>query len=437
LIVARLAIRAGPLVHWLWRNREQFSPVLRKAGDFATAAVSDPNGAIRRVGNAIVFGQPDGGSKVIAFIEQTALKLDHIEQAVTGVEAGQTAMLSSPESLQAGQHALSSSVASVQAGQTAMMSSLQSLQAGQHALSSSVASLQSLSMVSLGFTAILPVVLHMQYASLSKRLNTLIKVIHGLDKKFDADKIAVLRTGIDLLRLGMDSHEQLKGVDARQHYNAGLHDCIRSVHYFHTLLSDQLAAKSPNRDEVRVLARHLSVAVLGVASCHIGLEDDGQAITQIEQQVPLLQQAAKRVFKETAGKDPARFLGLPVGNREVSLAFMADLFQQAKQAGVVETQRDFTPAEWFEEHRDTISPFSKRLPRMHKSRYMKGLRQELVEAVASVEEFNRVRGVELLASEVRAAGECSREVMGQLRRTIDSGAGDEEHLVWSLVPKPA
>ena len=155
---------------------------------------------------------------------------------------------------------------------------------------------------------------------------------------------------------------------------------------------------------MRLLARHLSVAVLGVASCHIGLEEDGQAVTRIDAQVPLLRQAAKWVFDQTAGKDPARFLSLPVGGHEVSLAFMADLYQQAKHAGAVESQRDFTPADWFEEHRATISPFSGRLPYTRKSGYIAGLQRELLEAVAAVEEVNRVRGVELLAREIQAAG---------------------------------
>ena len=120
--------------------------------------------------------------------------------------------------------------------------------------------------------------------------------------------------------------------------------------------------KTPDRDEVRLLARHLSVAVLGVAACHIGLGDDEQAMTATQAQMPLLCDAAWWVFHETAGKDPARFLSLPVGGREVSLAFLADLFRQAKLAGVLDAERDFTPDGWYEAHRATISPF----PRCHR-----------------------------------------------------------------------
>lgn len=128
LIWAKLAISSGTtLVQWMWNHRAEFEPTLKRVGDFATAAVTNPSGAVRRIGNTIVFGQPDGSSKVIAFIEQATPKLNHIEQMVT----------------------------EAQSGQAAMISSLESMQVGQNALSSSVASLQSLSMVSLGFTAIL------------------------------------------------------------------------------------------------------------------------------------------------------------------------------------------------------------------------------------------------------------------------------------------
>ena len=175
--------------------------------------------------------------------------------------------------------------------------------------------------------------------------------------------------------------------------------------------------------------------MLGVASCHIGLEENKQAIARIEAQEPLLRQAAKWVFAQTAGKDPARFLSLPVGVWEVSLAFMADLFQQAKQAGAIEAQRDYTPADWFEEYRATITPFSRRLPYAYKASYIAGLQRELLEAVATVEEVNRLCGVELLAREVQAVGECSREVMGQLRQVVDNGARGGDHLVWAFAPR--
>ena len=409
LMLAKLALESGPLIEWLWTHRDRFGPVLSKVGDFATTAVTNPDGAARRVGNTILFGRPDGESRVIAFIEQAAPRLDNIEQLVLEAEGGRQAMISS----------------------------LAEMQVGRHAFSASVASLQSLSMVSLGFTAILPAVLHLQFVALNKRLDALLLAVRGLTKKFDADKVAVLKTGVQFLKLGMDSHQQRRVPEARGHYNAGLHGCIQSVHYFHELLSDQLAQKSPNRDEVRVLTRHLSVAVLGAASCHVGLEDDGQAIAQIESAVPLLQKASGWVFRETVGNDPGRFLSVPIGQRYVKLAFMADLFRQANDAGIVHGQRDYSPANWFEIYAGSITPLASRLPwgKNNRNNYLTGLRGELIEAVASVEELNRVRGIEALIREVRAAGECNREVMARLREAVNTQPAGGEYVVWAMTPR--
>jgi hypothetical protein len=99
---------------------------------------------LRRVGNMLVFGQADGSEKVLAFIEQTAPRVKHIEQAVEG------------------------------------------LQAGQAALSASLGSLQALSMVTLGLTVLTPVVLGIAYMALNRRLGALQKRFADLHKKFDA-----------------------------------------------------------------------------------------------------------------------------------------------------------------------------------------------------------------------------------------------------------
>src|SRR5271157_247471 len=81
MIWARLAGDAGTLAHWLWVNRDKF-PVLKKTGEFVSSALSDPHGAVHRVGNTIIFGQPDGGSKILGFIEQAPSKLNDIDVAV-------------------------------------------------------------------------------------------------------------------------------------------------------------------------------------------------------------------------------------------------------------------------------------------------------------------------------------------------------------------
>ncbi len=114
---------------WLWRHRREFSPAFHELGDFAARLFADPNGALRRVGNALVFGDEQGGGKVLAFVEQTSPRIAAIEQAVADVRVGQDVLLAS------------------------------------------LASLQTLSMVTLGLTAVTGVVLSVQLGALRKRVD--------------------------------------------------------------------------------------------------------------------------------------------------------------------------------------------------------------------------------------------------------------------------
>src|SRR4051812_32109184 len=138
MIWVTLAGEVASWSSWLWQHRHEFGPVLRRVGDvndFARAALASPDGALRRVGNTLVFGQEGGGERVLAFIEQTAPRVESIERAVDG------------------------------------------LQAGQATLSASLASLQNVSMITLGLTALTPAVLGAQFFALNRRLAALEKQI--------------------------------------------------------------------------------------------------------------------------------------------------------------------------------------------------------------------------------------------------------------------
>src|SRR5208283_377294 len=100
---ASLATEGVEWSSWLWEHRGAFEPVFKKVGDvgvFAQAAITNPEGAVRRIGNTLVFGQADGGAKVLAFIDQTGPQLTSIEHAVGGLQAGQQALSASLSSLQ-------------------------------------------------------------------------------------------------------------------------------------------------------------------------------------------------------------------------------------------------------------------------------------------------------------------------------------------------
>jgi hypothetical protein len=375
---------------WLWRHRSQFEPILKKfgeVGDFAQATIANPDGTIRRIGNTIVFGQEDGGQRVLAFIEQTAPRIEQIEHAVDG------------------------------------------LQIGQAALSTSLSSLQAISMVTLGLTAFTPVVLGAQFFALNRRLSNLQKQIARLHKKFDAAIIADLKAGLDLLRQGKDFLETRNSVNAHDRLTASLPCCIRSMKYFSELLASELNEKKTNRDEVRLLARHLSVAVMAVASCQIGLEQDQHAFAQSTQELSLLRQCTREIFHDTVARDPAPYMLPAMREHGVTLEFMVGLYQQARDAGAADPSKDCSVSGWFEEHRDAI--FHARAP--WRGWNPSVLRSRLQEAVAAIEETNRVIGLSHLVEQVQASGQSTLGVIEEYRRKVSAGQADAgPFAVWGL-----
>src|SRR5262249_29641145 len=155
---------------------------------------------------------------------------------------------------------------------------------------------------------------------------------------------------------------------------------------------EELNATQTHPEEVRLLSRHLAAAVLGAAACHIGLEDDPNVIQQVNSQLPGLRQATGWVFQRTVGKDPARYLA---GCPGVTLQCLAELFRQAQYAGAIQTPKDCSPAAWFEEYRQEIC--GARLSWFRRGAHQAAMHRELLEAVAIVEETNRVQGMETLA----------------------------------------
>ena len=81
-----LAAESANWAALLWCHRQQLEPLFGRIGGlgpFAEAAFRNPENAVRRAGNTLIFGQPDGGPSVLAFLDQTKPQLDSIESAVS------------------------------------------------------------------------------------------------------------------------------------------------------------------------------------------------------------------------------------------------------------------------------------------------------------------------------------------------------------------
>jgi hypothetical protein len=92
-------------------------------------------------------------------------------------------------------------------------------------------------------------------------------------------------------------HYESDRANAHSRLTAALPYCLRTMKYFRKLLGGQLHQKRANRKELRLLGRHLAVAVARVASCQVGLEQDRPAFAQSGRELDLLKQAARRLFR--------------------------------------------------------------------------------------------------------------------------------------------
>ena len=187
-------------------------------------------------------------------------------------------------------------------------------------------------MVTLGLTALTPVVLGAQFIAL-KRIGAIQKQIADLHKKFDAAMVADLETGIDLLAQGQSFLGQGDQSNAHSRLNDAVPLCHRTMKYYAKLLGDNLQQAKVNRDGIRLLTRHLSVAIAGVASCQIGLKQDQHAFDQSKQEIDLLRQAARRVFHELVARDPAPYLLPPMRENGVTIDYMASCSSRRETLG--------------------------------------------------------------------------------------------------------
>ena len=106
---------------------------------------------------------------------------------------------------------------------------------------------------------------------------------------------------------------------------------------------------------------------------------------------------------------------------------MAGLYQQARDAGALDKEKHCSGTAWFEEHRNRI--FGARAP--WSGWNTNTLRLQLQEAVAAVEETNRVVGLSRLVEQVRGSGRSVLAVMEQHKRKASEQDSEQSpHIVW-------
>ena len=291
--------------------------------------------------------------------------------------------------------------------------------------------MQTVSMITLGLSALTPVVLTAQFMALNRRLMEISAQIVKLQRRIDAAEISKLETGLTLLRLGRRQDEPGQSTNRRHHLTDAVPLCVAAGAYFGQLLGDALIQNKIDLAEVRLFSRHLQVAIIGEASCHIELQQDRDAFSNAGNQFGLLRRAAKCIFHETIGVDPAPFL-LP-GMREhgVTIDFMARLYQQARDAGAIDAGEQESASSWFETVRDQV--FRIKAPRFRSRKFYEELMRRLRLATSAIEETNRIIGLSRMVEQSRSSGRATRDTIEQFRRetaTIDQQT--HPYVLWGM-----
>jgi len=310
-----LSASAGPYLAWAVENREVLKNVPTETADFLVSVIASGGDAIERVGSQLVFGSPSGARSVIGFVDQATPQLNHIETAVNGLEVGQVA------------------------------------------LSSSLASLQTVSMVTLGVSAIAPILLASQFRYLSGRFDEVKKSLVELKQMQYEKVIAALDSGLHSLETGIEKENPALVEDA-------LIPCREAMSFFSGQLSKALESGNSPPQFLNYIARHLAVSMCATARTHIGLGYDSVAREVLEKNQPLLRQTSKHIFNETVGVDPAKYL-IPELAEDISYDFIRSIYKQAEAANILPEElaaslsgdpSKFAPEGFFETIRPSLLP---------------------------------------------------------------------------------
>jgi|GEM_PF-2274593 len=345
---------------WSWENRHKYPGVPQEPDKFVQAAISGTGPVVSRAGSTLRLPPAPDGRSQLAFLGQTAYKLADIQKAITGLA-------------DAGQRLLSTA---------------------------SLDSLQSVSMVTLGLSALTPLLLAAQFRHLNKRLNDLQQQIRKLSALLEDRYISELESGIELLESGV--RQQNKG-----RIEGALQKCNDAAVFFGNRVQSAVAERQDRRG-VLLLSRHLSVAICGTTRCFIALDEDAEARKMLGARTPALRRAARAVFQQTVARDPGRFM-IPALTPDVSLESFVDLFRQAKHAGALDesdpVQRALaeqpSAAALFETLREKLFSYRRMWPFGPRPEV---LRSELLDATACVEETNRVQSLADFLEESQRTG---------------------------------
>jgi hypothetical protein len=358
------------LASWLWMNREAFGTAWSRVSDHVASSLAAPRAEIHRLGSVIISVRDDQ-TQVLGVLHEHSARLDGIETAVGGLASGQAA------------------------------------------LGHSLAVLQNLSMLTLGLSAVSSLILFRQLHALRVQLTRLERTTHRIGALVEAQQLGQLETGLNQLKDGMEDMHAGRADQGRTciSQNAA-NNLALNVNLHANLLSRELKSGRAERSVLRLLFRHMTIGLMGVAGCHLALGHTSRANEAISSRMGLIETYAKEMFRQTVGDNPVRFLCPGMATRGVTVEFLVELYRQAALAKAVESPDGVGAAELIESWRTRL--YASRDPFW--SSTLNGWQSELAEALAAVEEVNRIKGFALGLGGIASANQSHDEVLAAIQR---------------------
>jgi len=366
----------GPnLATWLLAHTDQLGDAFARLSRQVMAAITDPTASLDRIGSALV-SQQNGQTEVIGLLHQHTTQLDGIAVAVNGIGLGQ------------------------------------------EVLGHSLSTLTSLSMIGLGFSALTLASVAFQFTSLTRRMKTIDVRVQAIQDMLIQEHRARLAHGLDDLRKA----EQVAVSDpesARQYTYDARMNLAGSRSSYAEQLSGTLSRTTPTEPGyLWMLARHLTTATLGEATCHLRMRQPDLAVGVLEAGARMLRTHASAVFNRIVAYNPTRFLMPALREHGLTLEVLAELYRQAAQAGVLGEGHGLSAPDLFESLRDRLATATD--PLFWKTSTVQRLRAEFAEVSAAVEEVNRVKGLALAIGTYQTADRSYADLAAEILKQIDT-----------------
>jgi hypothetical protein len=317
-----------------------------------------------RVGETLVWAGPTG-EKVIGGLEMLGDSQARIDAAVNGIETAQLA------------------------------------------IQGALGFVSAVSIATLGVTSLTGAFMAFRLQALNKRIESLGKEIQDVEGKIDAQHKAHLKSSLQFLR------EHDESPNDKGKLRRALDEARLAANIYGTLAADE--ANGPARLPVlNCRSRLYIVALLTELRCMMTSDDAKQALDRISEEASTLRKVASVCFEKTLKVDPERYLRAPFQEHGVNLDLMTNIYQQAKQLGIID-EPDIHDANSMFEHLRKPLELGETYAAWWRRKKIADEMKDLRYLLACFEETSRIEGLKIMISGVRERGGSLSELLNRLK----------------------